>query len=54
MSVLIESIEEAYCERCHLATPLWKLKCIHCGKSLCRNTEKTSIVEKPLSANSSG
>jgi len=31
MSVLMEVIEQIYCDHCHLATPAWKRRCIHCS-----------------------
>jgi hypothetical protein len=29
-----ESIENVYCQRCHLATPEWRARCIHCQAPL--------------------
>src|SRR5580704_337261 len=26
--------QEVYCERCHLATPVWRKRCIHCSRAL--------------------
>jgi len=46
MSLLVEAIEETYCEQCHLATPVWKLKCIHCGQSLSDDPAKPRVAEK--------
>ena len=43
MSTLVEAIKETYCEKCHLATPAWKLKCIHCGQPLSGNPGGTEF-----------
>jgi hypothetical protein len=26
--------QEVYCEQCHLATPVWRKRCIHCSRAL--------------------
>ena len=31
---ILETLEQIYCENCHLATPTWRKRCIHCSKEL--------------------
>jgi hypothetical protein len=31
MQTLTESVAQMYCKNCYLATPTWRVKCIHCG-----------------------
>lgn len=45
MAVFVESIEETYCEHCHLATPLWKRQCIHCGTRFGADLEEAKIAK---------
>jgi hypothetical protein len=33
------SAEEVYCAHCHLATPSWRERCIHCFKPLGQSDE---------------
>ncbi len=35
-------LEQVYCTECHLATPTWRKKCIHC-------TAPLNLAEKPVS-----
>lgn len=46
MEAAAQAIEHIYCEHCHLATPTWKRKCIHCGERLRANTEKMELTGK--------
>jgi hypothetical protein len=34
---LQRSGQEVYCTRCHLATPAWRNRCIHCSEPLQRS-----------------
>ena len=40
------AIEQVYCEHCHLATPTWKRKCIHCGERLRVKQENMELAGK--------
>jgi hypothetical protein len=40
--------EEGYCTRCHLATPSWRNRCIHCFQPLRRDDNGPSHNQIPL------
>jgi hypothetical protein len=35
---VLEGPIEVYCENCHLATPTWRQKCLHCAKPFPQGT----------------
>ena len=54
MQVGMESLEQIYCENCHLATPTWRKKCIHCTKPLQWNTKSGVIARNANSSSTDG
>ena len=49
MPAATEPIEMVYCEHCHLATPIWRNRCIHCRATLSPNLKRrarTHLLDK--------
>ena len=38
-------LAQVYCERCHLATPIWRKKCIHCSMPLSDNPIQEAVTQ---------
>ncbi len=53
MQIVMESIAEVYCAHCHLATPTWREKCIHCANPLSGNRNLRVIARDSNSDGSS-
>jgi len=54
MPVLVESIEQIYCEHCNLATPTWRKRCIHCKVVLSLKSKEKRIARNYSPANANG
>lgn len=45
--ILTGRLEQIYCEHCHLATPTWRGKCIHCAKPVPSDRKLRVIARSP-------